>query len=47
MNPESLPSFSSKNIISQIPKISEISENFLLFNDDVFLGPDFQIIDFF
>jgi len=47
MNPSSLPTFSSKNIISQIPKISAISEKFLVLNDDIFLGPDFQITDFF
>ena len=47
MNLESLPTFSSKNIVSQIPNIPEISEKFLICNDDVFFGPNFRITDFF
>lgn len=37
MKEGTFPSFSSKNIISQIPDISELSEKFLVFNDDIFL----------
>lgn len=47
MKEGTFPSFSSKNIISQIPNIADISERFLVFNDDVFLWPDFDITDFF
>lgn len=37
MRAGTFPSFSSKNIISQIPDLSELSERFLVFNDDIFL----------
>lgn len=47
MNPESLPTFSSKNIEASLVHIPNLSEKFLYFNDDVFLGPDFNIWDMF
>lgn len=41
-----LPTFSSRKINAFIPFIQDISENFLLFNDDVFIWPKFSISDF-
>lgn len=41
------PTFSSKNIVSQIADIPSISEKFLVLNDDIFLWPDFEVTDFF
>ncbi len=38
-----LPTFSSKKIESGIFKIKTLSEDFLYFNDDVFLAPQFNI----
>jgi hypothetical protein len=43
---EKSPTFSSKKIESNLFKIKPLSENFLYFNDDVFLGPKFNIKNF-
>jgi hypothetical protein len=42
-----LPTFSSKKIESNLFKIPNISEQFLYFNDDVFLGPKFSLEDYY
>ena len=42
-----VPTYSSKKIESNLFKINGLSEKFIYFNDDVFLGPNFQISDFF
>lgn len=47
MKPESLPTFSSKNIESQLVNIEWLSEVFLSLNDDFLFWPDFQIEDIF
>lgn len=41
-----LPTFSSKKIESNLFKIPNLSEQFLYFNDDVFLGPKFSLYDY-
>ncbi len=42
-----IPTFSSKKIESNLFKIKELSEFFIYFNDDVFLGPRFSVQDYF
>lgn len=44
---ENLPTFSSKKIESNLFKIPNLSEKFLYFNDDVFIGPQFSLDDYF
>ena len=44
---ESVPTYSSKKIESNLFKIKGLSERFIYFNDDVFLGPNFKISDYF
>ena len=40
------PTFSSKAIEASIPFLSQISEEFLFLNDDVFFGPRFSVNSF-
>lgn len=44
---EYLPTFNSNTIIWNLNKIKELSENFVLFNDDMFLIDDVRPEDFF
>jgi hypothetical protein len=46
-DPSSLPTFNSHAIESQLHRISGLSEHFLYFNDDVFLGARCSPEDFF
>lgn len=44
---ENLPSFSARGIESQIHHIKQLSEHFIYFNDDMFLGRPSNLNDFF
>ncbi len=46
-NPEDLPTFNSQAIESNIYRIPNLSEHFIYFNDDVFLGQPVAVSDFF
>ncbi|MEV0371737.1 stealth family protein [Streptomyces sp. NPDC050636] len=46
-DPELLPTFNSHAIESQLHRIEGLSEHFLYFNDDVFLGAEVSPKDFF
>ncbi|NSY19987.1 stealth conserved region 3 domain-containing protein [Neorhizobium sp. AL 9.2.2] len=46
-NPESLPTFNSSGIETQLHHIKDLSEHFLYFNDDFFLGSFCTPDDFF
>lgn len=46
-NPEDLPTFNSQAIESHLHRIKELSDHFIYFNDDVFLGKNLTELDFF